>query len=134
MAQYGYMFEGLNAAETPDAGTVTVRFQNPFVPFVNYAASHNMPVLAHEIYDKNGNLHTVTDSSGTTTYTYNDLNQLVSIASPDGSTTYITLQGTNNLVAIELESGKVLWTVLVVLLPVLGFLIWLVAGPRTNRA
>jgi YVTN family beta-propeller protein len=31
--------------------------------------------------------------------------------SPDGSTTYITLQGTNNLVAIELESGKVLWTV-----------------------
>jgi Phospholipase_D-nuclease N-terminal len=29
---------------------------------------------------------------------------------------------------------KVLWTVLVVLLPVLGFLIWLFAGPRTNRA
>jgi succinate dehydrogenase/fumarate reductase cytochrome b subunit len=28
---------------------------------------------------------------------------------------------------------KVLWTVLVVLLPVLGFLIWLLAGPRTNR-
>jgi YVTN family beta-propeller protein len=31
--------------------------------------------------------------------------------SPDGSTAYITLQGTSNLVAIELESGKVLWTV-----------------------
>ena len=30
-------------------------------------------------YDANGNLHTVTDASGTTTYTYNDLNQLVSI-------------------------------------------------------
>jgi len=29
---------------------------------------------------------------------------------------------------------KVLWTVLVVLLPVLGFLIWLFAGPRTNSA
>jgi succinate dehydrogenase/fumarate reductase cytochrome b subunit len=29
---------------------------------------------------------------------------------------------------------KVLWTVLVILLPVLGFLIWLFAGPRTNRA
>jgi hypothetical protein len=29
---------------------------------------------------------------------------------------------------------KVLWTVLVVLLPVLGFLIWLFAGPRTHRA
>jgi succinate dehydrogenase/fumarate reductase cytochrome b subunit len=29
---------------------------------------------------------------------------------------------------------KVLWTVLVILLPLLGFLIWLFAGPRTNRA
>ena len=29
---------------------------------------------------------------------------------------------------------KVLWTVLVVLLPVLGFIVWLIAGPRTGRA
>ena len=29
---------------------------------------------------------------------------------------------------------KVLWTVLVILLPVLGFLVWLFAGPRTGRA
>lgn len=28
---------------------------------------------------------------------------------------------------------KVLWTVLVIVLPVLGFLIWLVAGPRGGR-
>ena len=28
---------------------------------------------------------------------------------------------------------KVLWTVLVVLLPVLGFIIWLFAGPRTGK-
>lgn len=28
---------------------------------------------------------------------------------------------------------KVLWTVLVVLLPVLGFIVWLIAGPRTGR-
>ncbi|MEA3180974.1 MAG: hypothetical protein QOI59_4497 [Gammaproteobacteria bacterium] len=28
---------------------------------------------------------------------------------------------------------KVLWTVLVVLLPVLGFIIWLIAGPRTGK-
>jgi hypothetical protein len=26
---------------------------------------------------------------------------------------------------------KVLWTLLVVILPVLGFLIWLIAGPRS---
>ena len=29
---------------------------------------------------------------------------------------------------------KVLWTVLVIILPLLGFLLWLFAGPRTNSA
>src|SRR6185437_8204393 len=29
---------------------------------------------------------------------------------------------------------KVLWTVLVIVLPVLGFIIWLLAGPRTGRS
>ena len=29
--------------------------------------------------------------------------------------------------------AKVGWTVLVILLPVLGFIIWLIAGPRTAR-
>jgi hypothetical protein len=29
---------------------------------------------------------------------------------------------------------KVLWTLLVILLPLLGFIIWLIAGPRTGRA
>ena len=29
---------------------------------------------------------------------------------------------------------KVLWTVLVILLPFLGFIAWLVAGPRTGRS
>jgi hypothetical protein len=28
---------------------------------------------------------------------------------------------------------KVLWTVLVIVLPLLGFIIWLVAGPKTRR-
>ncbi len=30
-------------------------------------------------------------------------------------------------------TAKVLWTVLVILLPVLGFIIWLFAGPKTAR-
>ena len=29
--------------------------------------------------------------------------------------------------------AKVLWTVLVILLPVLGFIVWLVAGPKTAK-
>jgi hypothetical protein len=30
--------------------------------------------------------------------------------------------------------GKVLWTILILLLPLVGFLIWLVAGPRAPRS
>jgi Phospholipase_D-nuclease N-terminal len=30
--------------------------------------------------------------------------------------------------------AKVIWTVLILLLPVIGFLIWLVAGPRSAKA
>jgi hypothetical protein len=30
--------------------------------------------------------------------------------------------------------NKVLWTVLVVVLPVLGFILWFFLGPRTSRA
>ena len=30
--------------------------------------------------------------------------------------------------------AKVLWTVLILLLPVLGFIIWLIAGPRAARS
>ncbi len=29
-------------------------------------------------------------------------------------------------------AAKVLWTVLVIVLPVLGFIIWLIAGPKTR--
>jgi hypothetical protein len=30
--------------------------------------------------------------------------------------------------------AKVLWTVLILLLPLLGFIIWLIAGPRAPKA
>jgi hypothetical protein len=30
--------------------------------------------------------------------------------------------------------NKVLWTVLVILLPVIGFILWYFLGPRTGRA
>jgi len=29
--------------------------------------------------------------------------------------------------------AKVLWTLLILLLPLLGFIIWLIAGPRSSR-
>ena len=30
--------------------------------------------------------------------------------------------------------AKVVWTLLVLVLPILGFIIWLIAGPRANRS
>jgi hypothetical protein len=30
--------------------------------------------------------------------------------------------------------GKVLWTVLIIILPVLGFILWYFLGPKTRRA
>ena len=49
------MFEGLDGIETPDASTVVVHFSSPFVPFATYAASQWIPIVAHEIFDQDGN-------------------------------------------------------------------------------
>jgi hypothetical protein len=40
-----------------------------------------------------------------------------------------------NIFQSNADTGaKVLWTVLVILLPVLGFVLWFFLGPRTGRA
>jgi hypothetical protein len=39
-----------------------------------------------------------------------------------------------NIVQSSADTGKkVLWVVLVIVLPVLGFVLWLLLGPRTGR-
>ena len=39
-----------------------------------------------------------------------------------------------NIFQSSIATGKkVLWTVLVILLPILGFLIWLMAGPKSGK-
>jgi hypothetical protein len=39
-----------------------------------------------------------------------------------------------NIFQSSVTTGKkVLWTLLVILLPVLGFIIWYIAGPKTGR-
>ena len=50
----GWQFEGLEAVETPAPSTVVVRFEQPFVPFLNYAAVPLTSVLPREIYDQDG--------------------------------------------------------------------------------
>ena len=46
---------GLQPLETPDPATVVVRFKEPFAPFLSYAATNYLPILAHEIFDADGN-------------------------------------------------------------------------------
>jgi peptide/nickel transport system substrate-binding protein len=48
------MLEGITQVQTPDPGTAVVTFKAPFAPFVSYAASQWLPVLAHEIFDADG--------------------------------------------------------------------------------
>jgi len=53
-AQMSWMFEGLKNIETPDRYTLVVSFDEPFVPFLSYAASEWTPVLPREIYEQEG--------------------------------------------------------------------------------
>jgi peptide/nickel transport system substrate-binding protein len=55
-SQFDWFFEGMNAIETPDPYTTTVRFGKPFVPFLSYAAADFNPVVPHELYDQFGSL------------------------------------------------------------------------------
>jgi peptide/nickel transport system substrate-binding protein len=56
VAQYGWFFEGMQSIEAPDPATVIVRFDKPFVPFINYTGSYWNPIVPHEIYEQDGNL------------------------------------------------------------------------------
>ena len=58
------MFSGLERVDTPDASTVIVRFGQPFVPFIGYSASEWTPILAHEIYDADGDFKAKTIGTG----------------------------------------------------------------------
>jgi len=61
---FGYMFEGLDRIETPDAQTLFVRFKQPFVPFLSYASAPVLPIVPREIYDSDGNFSNQMIGSG----------------------------------------------------------------------
>jgi peptide/nickel transport system substrate-binding protein len=56
VSQYGWFFEGMHGIETPDGGSVVIRFDRPFAPFINYVGSYWNPIVPHDIYDIDGNL------------------------------------------------------------------------------
>ncbi|MGR3503697.1 PLD nuclease N-terminal domain-containing protein [Pseudaestuariivita sp.] len=40
-----------------------------------------------------------------------------------------------NIIGSRASTGaKVLWTLFVLILPILGFIVWLIAGPRSSKA
>ena len=49
-----WQFSGLKSVETPDASTVVVTFKEPYVPFLQYMATHLLPMMPREIYDRDG--------------------------------------------------------------------------------
>jgi peptide/nickel transport system substrate-binding protein len=53
-AGFAWMFEGLDRIETPDASTVVVSFKQPFAPFLNYAATDALPIVAREVFEQDG--------------------------------------------------------------------------------
>lgn len=55
--QFDWFFEGMQSIQTPDDQTVVVKFQDPFAPFLNYAASDYNPIVPHEIFDQYGTMH-----------------------------------------------------------------------------
>lgn len=63
-ALYSEMFAGMSSIDTPDANTVVVHFDAPYVPFLAYTTADWTPVLPHDIYDADGNFSNRAIGSG----------------------------------------------------------------------
>ena len=64
LAPAAAMFTGIDHVDAPDPSTVVVHFSQPFAPFLGYAASQWIPVLAHEIFDADGDFKTKAVGTG----------------------------------------------------------------------
>jgi peptide/nickel transport system substrate-binding protein len=51
---FAWMFAGMNSVTTPDDNTVVIRFDKPYAPWLNYAATGGTFILGHEIFDADG--------------------------------------------------------------------------------
>jgi peptide/nickel transport system substrate-binding protein len=55
-SNFNWLFEGMDSIETPDPYTVTVKFKQPFVPFLTYVAFDYNGIFPHEIVDQYGDM------------------------------------------------------------------------------
>lgn len=53
-SNYAFTIEGLDRVETPDPYTAVMVFKDPFAPFLNYATTPGLVIVAHEIFDADG--------------------------------------------------------------------------------
>jgi peptide/nickel transport system substrate-binding protein len=47
-------YEGLDSVQTPDPSTVVIHFSTPFVPFLQHMSLERNGIVAHEVYDRDG--------------------------------------------------------------------------------
>jgi peptide/nickel transport system substrate-binding protein len=47
-------YEGLDSVQTPDPSTVVIHFSAPFVPFLQHMSLERNGIVAHEVFDKDG--------------------------------------------------------------------------------
>jgi len=64
LGQYEWLFDTMDGVEAPDPSTVVVRFNEPSVPFLSYAAADHNPVVPREIYDNEGHLKNTIAGTG----------------------------------------------------------------------
>ena len=62
--QIAFKLEGLQSVQTPDPKTAVVTFKDGFAPFFSYAATPDLGILPHEIYDQDGSFSDRTAGSG----------------------------------------------------------------------
>jgi len=55
-SQFDWMFESLDRVEVTGPYTAAVHFKRPFVPFLSYAASDYNPIMAKDLYERDGHL------------------------------------------------------------------------------
>jgi peptide/nickel transport system substrate-binding protein len=56
VSNFDWLFEGMDSVQTPDPTTVTIKFKQPFVPFLTYVAFDYNGIFPHEIFDQYGDM------------------------------------------------------------------------------
>lgn len=69
-SRFSEFFDGMDAIETPNPRTVTIRFQRPYAPFLNYAATDYLHITPREIFDQEGSFEN--RMAGTGPYTLDE--------------------------------------------------------------